>query len=183
MFLNDLTGFLNVNSIDGDLRIINNNSLKSLVGLNNVNPSSIVKLIIHSNDSLSICAVQSVCEYLMNPNGEIDIYYNEMGCNSVEEVEEACAVSVIENHLKTSLKIHPNPFSTSTTIEYYLNQPLNASIYIYNNLGEQVDLIQEHQQSGKQQFTWNAQGLTPGVYYFRLEAGEQRVNGKVLLMK
>ena len=75
---------------------------------------------------------------------------------------------------------YPNPVTTSTTIEYQLVQPSEVTLAIFNHLGEQVELIRQYQQQGKQQVVWNAVGLPAGMYFFTLKAGEQVVTGKLL---
>ena len=79
-----------------------------------------------------------------------------------------------------SLNIHPNPFSTSTTIEYELKQPEKVTLTIYDYLGKQLEVIIENQSQGLQKVSWNAERLPVGIYYFRLQAGEQVVNGKMV---
>ena len=75
--------------------IDNNNALTSLTGLDNIDASQMNGLLIYDNISLSLCEVQSICDYLVNPSGDLEIYNNAPGCNNPEEVEEACeSVSV-----------------------------------------------------------------------------------------
>ncbi len=88
--LTSFAGLDNVTSISGDLWINGNDSLTSLMGLENIESSSIINLDIINNISLSTCEVESICDYLVAPNGSIDIYDNASGCNSQEEVEDAC---------------------------------------------------------------------------------------------
>ena len=78
---------------------------------------------------------------------------------------------------------YPNPFCTSTTIEYHLNQPSDITLTIFNHLGKQVELIRQYQQQGKQQVIWNAVGLPAGMYFFTLKAGEQVAIGKIVLVR
>ncbi len=148
MYLESLTGLNNLISIGGDLLIEGNAALFSLEGLNNIDAASIGNLYVINNATLSECEVQSLCDFLSDPNGEIEIHDNAEGCNNKEQVEEACAGSVVENYLSASLSIHPNPFSTSTTIEYVLSQPETVTVTFYNQFGKQVDVIEERQQSG-----------------------------------
>lgn len=77
----------------------------------------------------------------------------------------------------------PNPFTTSTTIDYELKQTEKVTLSIYNQMGKQVYQNQENQPQGKQSLIWNAEGLSPGVYHFRLQAGEQLGSGKMVLLK
>ena len=181
--LASLTGLEKLVSIGGSLRIHDNPMLSSLAGIDNIIADSILSLFIHDNMSLSTCEVQSVCDYLVSPNGESLIYGNAEGCNNAQQVLDSCDFSSITNYDFIHLTIHPNPFSTSTNIKYELQQPTAVQITIYNHLGKQIEVIQQQQLTGKQQVVWNAEGLTDGIYYFRLQAGEQTANGKMVKVR
>jgi len=92
-------------------------------------------------------------------------------------------VGVEENEIQYSflaLSNYPNPFTTSTTIEYELKQPEKITLTIYDNLGKQVYQTRDNQSPGKQQLIWNAVGYSDGIYYYRLQVGEQIANGKMV---
>ena len=78
---------------------------------------------------------------------------------------------------------YPNPFSTSTTLSYELKQPEKISMTIYNHLGQLVYQTQKKQPQGKQQLIWNAEGYADGIYYYRLQAGDQIANGKIVKVR
>ncbi len=181
--LSSITGLHGVTSIGGDLEICGNSSLINLNGLDNIEPESIFELFISNNDLLSSCEAQSVCNYLASSSYIVAIHENTLGCNSIAEVKEACETVSIKEMKLMDLKITPNPFNNSTTISYNLPQQATVQISIFNHLGKQVDFIQQNQSSGKQQITWDASGLPSGVYYFRMQAGEQVASGKLLLVK
>jgi len=104
--------------IGGGLDISTNPSLTSLTGLDNIDAGSIIGLSIYHNDSLSTCEVQSICDYLANPIDTIDIHDNASGCDSIAEVEAACAlISVNDIANDNAVSIYPNPSSTLITIE------------------------------------------------------------------
>ena len=95
--LNSLSELVNLSTIGGYIQIFNNDSLESLTGLDNIDANSIDwELMIYGNNSLSMCDVQSICDFLISPNGTILIENNAEGCNSQQEVEEACASSINE---------------------------------------------------------------------------------------
>ena len=50
---------------------------------------------IHNNQSLTTCNEQSICEYLTNPNGSVNIFDNATGCNNPSEVANACGISLL----------------------------------------------------------------------------------------
>ncbi len=79
-----------ITSIGGNLWIYENDALVNIAGLGNISPASINNLYIYNNPLLSNCEIASICEYLLSPNGAVNIYNNASGCNSQAEVEEAC---------------------------------------------------------------------------------------------
>jgi len=177
--LSDISSLINLKNVSGDVIVKYNFDLQSLLGLDNM--TNFYSLEIVDNEMLSYCHVKSVCDYLSGSGAEI--YANDEGCNSEEEVEYACLVGVTNEKDKTKFSVFPNPFTTSTTFEYTLLQPSSVQITIFNHFGEQVAEIQREQSSGKQQVTWNAEQLPSGVYFYRLHAGEQFASGKMLLVK
>jgi hypothetical protein len=115
--LSDISSLTNLTTINGELQI-SNTSLKSLSGLENIDAGSISDLYIYSNDSLSICVIQSICNYLAAPNGTIDIHNNAPGCNSQAEVEDACGIIGMEEiPINNGFTIYPNPSTSQITIE------------------------------------------------------------------
>ena len=118
------------------LIIEENAVLQTLSGVDSV--QVINDLIICYNPQLSICDVQSICNYLANPGWTTIITSNNVGCNSVQEVENACTVGISEQQSASHLSAYPNPFTTSTTIEYELTEPSHVQLTIYNAIGEKV---------------------------------------------
>ena len=66
---------------------------------------------------------------------------------------------------------YPNPFNPSTIIRYSVPEESNVKISIYNSLGKEVDTIANGiKQRGFYERTWNAAGLSSGVYYVKMNA-------------
>ncbi len=86
------------------------------------------------------------------------------------------------NHMILS-HISPNPFTTSTTIEYELKEPTKVTLTIYNQMGKQVFQTEENQPQGKQQQIWNAERYAEGVYYYKLQVGDTVANGKMVKVR
>ncbi len=63
---------------------------------------------IGDNQKLAACNVPAVCQLLSAPKGDINIYRNAPGCNSVDEVLSSCTVGTDEN-TKRSWIVFPNP--------------------------------------------------------------------------
>lgn len=182
--LTDLTGLNNVTSI-GALDILLNNSLTSLEGLDNIDASSLYFVTISGNHSLSTCHVQPICDYLVAPGGYPQIFDNADGCQSQEEVLDACSLNIDEiRGDKSKISIYPNPCVNFTTIEYELEQEAFVTLTIFNSLGEKiVRLVSSPQLSGKHQVTLNSRGIPPGIYFYRLTAGHLSTTGKLVVVR
>ncbi len=166
--LTSLTGLENLISIGGNLLIAHNDTLTSLSGLENIEAESISDLSIYGNAALSECEANSICEYLASPNGDIEIYENDTGCNSQQEVEEACDTSVIvtENTIKETFIISPNPLGSTTLIQYKLQTNSQVTLKIFDLSGkEMIILVNEIQQHGEQKIIFNTSDLPAGIYF------------------
>ncbi len=108
--LTNISALGNVTTIGGYLSIQSNYDLTSLIGIDNIDAGSIEELYIINNSFLSTCEVQSICNYLASPNGSIEIHDNAPGCNSQEEVEQACdSINGVVINRAENYSIYPNP--------------------------------------------------------------------------
>ncbi len=79
---------------------------------------------------------------------------------------------------------YPNPFNAITVIRYNLPEPSNVAVEIFDILGRRVEtLIQTEQPAGHHQVTWDAKGLTSGMYFCRIQAGDYAETKKMVLLK
>ena len=79
---------------------------------------------------------------------------------------------------------YPNPFNPSTNIKYQLPKQANVRIVVFNALGQKVrTLVNERQEAGQYSVTFNASGLSSGIYFYRLTVGSQisQIHKMVLL--
>jgi predicted outer membrane repeat protein len=79
---------------------------------------------------------------------------------------------------------YPNPFSGSTTFTYKLKESAQVHLQVFNNLGLLVaEPVNEFQQNGEHKVILNAEDLPAGIYYCRLQAGNQIRSGKIMKIK
>ncbi len=79
---------------------------------------------------------------------------------------------------------YPNPFNPTTTINYSIEKASHVKLGIYNTLGQLVSvLVDKHQKPGKYSVKYNANQSCSGVYYYKLETGEQKSIRKMLYLK
>jgi hypothetical protein len=79
---------------------------------------------------------------------------------------------------------HPNPFNPSTTIKYELPNSSVVRLSVYDMLGREVTvLVNERKDAGVHEVTFDATGLSSGVYFCRLTAGSFVQTRKFLLIR
>ena len=95
----------------------------------------------------------------------------------VEELEDKAK---IKTHA-----VYPNPFSSTTNIEFDLQEDSEVTLELYNLNGQHIQtLLDERRGSGHHMIEWKApEGIPAGIYIYRLNAGEDKVNGKLVLLK
>lgn len=91
--LSNLAALLNLTKINGVISIWSNNSLVSLTGLDNIVPLFITNLQIMSSSKLVYCNINSICNYLADPNNPASIVQNGSGCGSRSEIITSCSNS------------------------------------------------------------------------------------------
>ncbi|HEX7401527.1 MAG TPA: T9SS type A sorting domain-containing protein, partial [candidate division Zixibacteria bacterium] len=91
---------------------------------------------------------------------------------------------------------YPNPFNPTTTIHFTVHRPSSAvsspfptTLKIYNILGQLVKtLVNEPKSTGEYQVVWagkdeRGNNLASGIYFYRLQIGEQTQTKRMLLLK
>jgi len=79
---------------------------------------------------------------------------------------------------------YPNPFNPVTTISYQLPKSEFVNMSIYNVAGQLVEtLLNGHKNAGYHSVLWNASGVSSGLYFYRIEAGEYTETKKCLILK
>ena len=79
---------------------------------------------------------------------------------------------------------YPNPFNPSTTISFELPVAGEVSLVVYDVTGREVArLLNGFQSAGIYETTFNASELSSGVYFARLQAGNEVRTQKMLLVK
>jgi len=78
----------------------------------------------------------------------------------------------------------PNPFNPSTRISFQLPASVHARLTVYDLFGREVAvLVDEVRSPGAYEVEFAADGLSSGVYFYRLTAGEYVQTQRALLMK
>ncbi|GBD86928.1 bacterial leucyl aminopeptidase precursor [bacterium BMS3Abin03] len=79
---------------------------------------------------------------------------------------------------------YPNPFNPSTVIKYSIPDNSFVTLNVYNLLGRKVaTLVNDLQEAGSYEITFNASNLASGVYVYRLQSGSFNSVMKMILVK
>jgi len=84
----------------------------------------------------------------------------------------------------TLISNYPNPFNASTTIEFSLTKTEHLTLSVYDLLGRKLStLIDDEKQAGSHSVTFDASGFSSGVYFCRLQVGDDIKVMKMNLLK
>ncbi|MCX6639344.1 MAG: S8 family peptidase [bacterium] len=79
---------------------------------------------------------------------------------------------------------YPNPFNPTTTISFSLPVAGKVMLKVYDVSGREVaKLVDGWREAGTHQVTFDATGLTSGVYLYRMTTGNFNAVGKMALLK
>jgi hypothetical protein len=79
---------------------------------------------------------------------------------------------------------YPNPFNPSTKIKYSIPQSSNVVLKVFDILGNEIEtLVNEEKSVGIYEVQFDATGISSGVYFYTLTAGNFVENKKMVLLR
>lgn len=99
---------------------------------------------------------------------------------------ELTGINSTEPSQKFTTNNYPNPFKTTTTIDFTVEQSNQTSLVVYNTIGEKIAVLFDgFAQSGNQySFTFDGSGVPEGMYYYHIRSGHQHSEiRKMILLK
>jgi hypothetical protein len=121
-----------------------------------------------------LCCVNGNGIYeLLTSGGTVIKAGASFGASESTEVKMDAPASV-EQSGRNSMKVYPNPVNGEARVDFYLSNPENVVLNLYNSTGQLVR--SENKGSfpgGNQECTLNAQNLPSGIYVMKLQAGTE----------
>jgi hypothetical protein len=191
--LADMSVFSNLNSV-GDLDIYDNDNLVSLSGLENLqvvsnrlfvgrnmsltsidaisglSTSQVNEVAVINNVNLLVCNNLFMCTVIVDPSVVKSIYNNNVGCNTLEEVETSCLLSISDIELNEAIAVYPNPVSEVLQVKVSEGIVLERMV-VFSILGKQLINSTEG--------IVNFSSLSQGVYFVEVTTDQGRVTKKV----
>jgi hypothetical protein len=79
---------------------------------------------------------------------------------------------------------YPNPFNPITNITYTIFDGSKVTLIVYNVLGDEIaTLVNSEKSAGTYEVPFDANGLSSGIYLYKLQAGEFVQTKKMILLK
>ena len=130
-------------------------------------------------------------DYIIDQQGKVAYHNTEYDPRRMTEiitnllnpvsVDEDISITPFSFQLEQN---YPNPFNPVTTISYLLPSTSEVLLIVYNLLGEEIArLVDGIQSTGFHQITWDASGVSSGIYFYRIQAGGFTQTRKMLLLK
>ena len=78
---------------------------------------------------------------------------------------------------------YPNPFNPQTKIRYFLRQPAEVKLKVYDLTGKLVQtLVDGKQRAGAYDVIFHALNLSTGVYFYQLSVNDQRIQTRKMVL-
>ncbi len=81
-----------------------------------------------------------------------------------------------------SVTVFPNPFRTVTTIEFHIPDNEQVKIQLFSPIGQLISILSKDTYTkGFNKIVWEPEGVTPGLYYLRFQAGSFTGTRKLII--
>jgi hypothetical protein len=107
---------------------------------------------------------------ILDYNGASGIEFSEL----IAGMEVTSVTGITENDLTSSVNVFPNPFSDNATLSFSAAEAGNATVVVYNLIGEKViEINLGNIAAGTQSLQLNFSSLEAGIYLVNLTAGNE----------
>ena len=163
-------------------------SLSSGVYILNTNSTTPMNISVNIPNSLSIFAMDINAELIVAGGLNLNTSENQIWTRKTSDITSIEKNDYTPNRFDL-YQNYPNPFNPNTKIQYSIPD-VGASLMkpvqlkVYDVLGKEVaTLVNEYKPSGNYEVNFNASGLTSGIYFYQITAGNFKETKKMILMK
>lgn len=186
-----ISSFFGTDSVDlMDMKIINSSNSSVDIGLTRTDHKNVsgygsfailsvpVKASIPMKNIKTALSISNNTQISFNGKS-IPLYFSS---DSVVVTQHTSAINSASQFL-SGITIYPNPFSSSTSVQYTLLKPSKVTIGLFDMTGKQIGIIQDHhQQTGNYSLDIDAENyhLTPGLYMLKFITEDGYVSRKIV---
>ncbi|MEJ2616624.1 MAG: T9SS type A sorting domain-containing protein [Ignavibacteriaceae bacterium] len=96
--------------------------------------------------------------------------------SSARELKHRINYSLYQNY--------PNPFNPLTRIKYSIANSSQVELVVFNTIGKEITrIVNEYQNAGNYEVSFNASEFPSGIYYYKLKAGNYSSVKKLVVLK
>ena len=144
-------------------------------------------IIVNENGTCYISGLvseNSVFDTISITGGYRNLYLARLKFDNVVNVENELPANTQVANEFSLIQNYPNPFNPTTKISWQSPVGSHQTLIVYDLLGNEIaTLVDEYKSAGKYEATFNASGLSSGIYFYRLRAGSFIETRKMILMK
>jgi hypothetical protein len=104
-----------------------------------------------------------------------------------DSAEDPTATSLENDELPVQLALkqnYPNPFNPTTSISFELTNADQVTLTVFNIQGQQITtLVNGQYAAGQHTVDFNAEGLSSGVYFYRMQTSTRSITRSMTLVK
>jgi len=177
----------NLNVVDGTAQVLlselTHTSPKSFSGSSSIN----WQFTLTARDSVYTDTIYSVANSV-NGDGEANSsdrwnYGNKFVVHVINQPSSIDGETGIVNDFVLDQNF-PNPFNTSTVIQFNLPENGYVTLKVYDSNGKEIaELLNEYRNSGVNDIKFNAEGLSSGVYFYSVQFNNHTQTKKMLLLR
>ena len=112
---------------------------------------------------------------------------NRLNWMNINMVGEPSGVENSENEIPLEFSLeqnYPNPFNPVTTISFALPISIQTKVTVYDILGREVQVLKnDFLNAGYHRIVFNANDLSSGVYFYKIETSSFSKSKQMLLLK
>ncbi|MBZ0200559.1 MAG: T9SS type A sorting domain-containing protein [Ignavibacteriaceae bacterium] len=117
-----------------------------------------------------------VYQFYDKPDTTGTIYYRvvQRDANGNLQPSDVARITVLGNSNQVVVGQNtPNPFNKETVIKFFLPRASTVNVEFFNNHVEKVyEIKNADYPAGENEITFSADGLTPGIYFYRFKSGD-----------
>lgn len=95
--------------------------------------------------------------------------------------------NIVSNNSTVDFRLHqnfPNPFNPQTVISFETSRISDVKLTVHDMLGREVALLENARlEAGRHEYFFSAEGLSSGVYFYRLNAGDYTETKSMILIR
>jgi hypothetical protein len=93
------------------------------------------------------------------------------------------ATAIPNSKVLQAVSVFPNPASQNVFVNYSLSTPARVWIGVFDVLGHQLEqLVSSNEEAGAFHSVIDTRTLSNGVYYLQIQAGDQMVSLKIVVL-